>query len=77
MFRRRRSYPAAGGRRRSRGVKLLPIVLFAMYGIYYYFSNQEVVPHTGRTQLVDLSREQEMTLGFQSYQQILRQEAVL
>ena len=32
---------------------------------------------TGRTQLVDMSREQEMALGYQSYQQILSGEAVL
>jgi len=66
----------AGGRR-SRGVKVLPIVLFVLYAGYYWFSNQQEVPVTGRSQLVDMTREQEAALGFQSYQQILRQEAVL
>ncbi len=47
------------------------------YLAYYYFSNQETVPLTGRTQLVDMSRDQEMALGLDSYQQILSREAVL
>ena len=62
--------------RRGGGIKLLPILLFAGYLAYYYFSNQAVVPITGRKHLVDISREQEMALGFQSYQQVLRQEHV-
>ncbi|MBM3788047.1 MAG: M48 family metallopeptidase [Acidobacteria bacterium] len=60
-----------------RGRRVIPIVLFALYGIYYYFSNRETVPLTGRKQLVDLSRDQESALGLQSYQQILRQEHVV
>jgi predicted Zn-dependent protease len=48
--------------------------LFGGYLAYYYFSNQEVVPETGRTQLVDMSREQEAALGLSSYQQVLQQE---
>jgi len=75
VFRRRTSGPSVG--RRGRGVKILPIVLFLLYAGYYWFANQEEVPHTGRTQLVDMSREQEAALGFQSYRQILNQEAVL
>ena len=62
--------------RRGGGLKLLPILLFAGYLAYYYFSNQQTVPMTGRKQLVDISREQEMALGFQSYQQVLQQERV-
>lgn len=68
--------PLGNGSRGS-GVKLLPILLFALYGIYYYFSNREVVPLTGRKQLVDISRDQESALGLQSYRQILRQENVV
>jgi hypothetical protein len=41
--------PLGNGSRGS-GVKLLPILLFAIYGIYYFFSNREVVPLTGRKQ---------------------------
>ena len=60
-----------------RGVKLLPLLLFGGYFLYYYFTNQETVPVTGRRQLVDLSREQEMALGYQTYQQILQQSRVI
>lgn len=60
--------------RRGGGIKLLPVLLFLGYLAYYYFSNQQVVPMTGRKQLVDISREQEAALGYQSYQQILAQE---
>lgn len=59
------------------GIKLLPILLFGAYMAYYYFSNQQTVPLTGRKQLVDISREQEAALGLQSYAQILRQEQVV
>ncbi|MCB1019118.1 MAG: M48 family metallopeptidase [Bryobacterales bacterium] len=60
-----------------RGIHWLPIVAFLVYGIYYYFSNQQEVPMTGRKQLVDMTREQEAALGYQSYQQILMQEDVI
>lgn len=63
--------------RRGGGFRLLPMVLFALYGLYYYFSNQEEVPLTGRSQVVDMSREQEAALGLQSYQQILSREQVI
>lgn len=58
-------------------VTWLPILLFGIYGIYYYFSNRQVVPLTGRKQMVDISREQEAALGFQSYRQILSQSRVV
>ncbi len=64
-------------RRMGWKVRLIPIVLFAMYGLYYYVSNQETVPMTGRSQLVDMTREQEMSLGLESYMEILRQSQVL
>lgn len=64
------------GRRGGR-LRLLPIILFAIYGIYYYFSNQSEVPLTGRQQLVDLTREQEAALGLQSYREILSKEQVV
>lgn len=57
--------------------RLLPVILFAIYGLYYYFSNQEEVAITGRSQIVDMSREQEATLGLQSYRQILSREQVI
>lgn len=59
------------------GFRILPIIAFAIYGLYYYVSNRETVPVTGRKQLVELSREQEAALGLQSYRQILGQEHVV
>jgi metalloendopeptidase OMA1, mitochondrial len=64
-------------RRSGGGLRLLPILLFAIYGLYYFVSNQETVPLTGRKQLVDLTRDQESALGLQSYHQILRSERVI
>lgn len=40
-----------------RGIKWLPILMFVLYLGYYFTANREEVPLTGRTQLVDLSRE--------------------
>ncbi|WP_342349611.1 hypothetical protein, partial [uncultured Nitrospira sp.] len=57
--------------RMSWKMRLIPLVLFAIYGLYFYVSNQETVPLTGRSQLVDITHEQEMALGLQSYQEIL------
>jgi hypothetical protein len=75
---RRRAYrPGARPNRRGEAMCLLPIVLFGFYLVYYYFSNQEVVPMTGRSQLVDKSREQEATLGLQTYLQVLSESNVL
>jgi predicted Zn-dependent protease len=62
---------------RSGGLRWWPIVLFTLYLGYYWISNQQEVPLTGRTQLVDLSREQESALGLQSYREILSQSAVV
>jgi len=58
-------------------VRLIPIILFAIYGLYYFVSNQEIVPITGRSQLIEMTREQEMSLGLQSYQEILSQSQVI
>lgn len=60
-----------------RKFKYLPIVLFLVFGIYYYYSHNEVNPYTGRTQLIGLNPDQEMALGFQSYQQVLQTEDVM
>jgi predicted Zn-dependent protease len=71
------SYGGSGAPVRRRRVIWWPILLFGLYAGYYYLTNQETVPITGRTQLVDMSREQEAALGLQSYQQILSQEHVI
>ncbi len=52
-------------------LRLIPVGLFALYLLFYYFSNRETVPVTGRKQLVDISREEEVALGLASYQDIL------
>jgi predicted Zn-dependent protease len=57
--------------------RLVPIVLFAIYGVYFWLSNRTEVPLTGRTQIVAMSTEQEMALGLQSYREILSRERVL
>lgn len=59
------------------GLRWWPIVLFVLYLGYYWMSHQQEVPVTGRTQLVDLSREQEAALGLQSYREILSQSQVV
>lgn len=56
---------------------LIPLILFAVYGVYFWFSNQEEVPITGREQVVSMSREEEAALGVQSFQQIMAQEDVV
>lgn len=64
------------GERRGR-LKLWPLVVFGIFAVFYYFSNRETVPITGRSQLVDISPREEAALGLQSYQLILRQEDVV
>ncbi|MGB0909179.1 MAG: M48 family metallopeptidase [Nitrospirales bacterium] len=73
----RRRMPGQRRPRMSLKMRMIPIILFACYGLYYYASNQETVPLTGRSQLVDMNREQEMALGLQSYQQILSESQVV
>ena len=70
-------FPTGNRYGRRGGLKLWPLLLFGLFFAYYYFSNQQTVPLTGRTQLVDMSREQEAALGLQAYQQILSQSQVL
>ncbi len=67
----------AGARRSGSALRLLPIAAFALYFLWFYFSNQQEVPLTGRQQLVDMSQQQEMALGLQSYRQILSQSRVM
>ena len=62
---------------RSSRSKWLPILLFVGYMAYYYFSNQQAVPVTGRRQLVDMSREEETALGLSSNQQVFSQEHLI
>jgi predicted Zn-dependent protease len=61
--------------RRSLGI--FPLIIFAFYAVYYYFSHQELTPITKRTQLIDLTSDEEIALGLQSYQDILKKSVVL
>lgn len=68
--------PGEARPRRGFNPRLLILLLFAAYGVYYWFSNQSVDPVTGETVLIDknLSVEDEKALGLQAYQEILSQE---
>jgi predicted Zn-dependent protease len=57
--------------------KILPLMIFAVVGVFYYFSHQEEVPITGRKQMVAISPSDEMALGLQSYSEILRQSEII
>lgn len=69
---RRRSESSRGGK-----LRILPLLLFAGFALYYVTVNKETVPITGRTHLVDISREQEAALGLQSYREVLQQSRVI
>jgi len=73
----RRGYSLGRRRRFGWKLRLIPIGLFALYGLYYYISHLERVPMTDRRQLVDMTRDQEMQLGLQSYQQIMADSDVV
>ncbi|MCI5065339.1 M48 family metallopeptidase [bacterium] len=57
--------------RRSGKLRVWPLLVFVAFVGFYYVSNQQEVPLTGRTQLVDMTRAQEVALGVQSYRKIL------
>ncbi len=65
-----------GRPRRGINKRFLILLLFAGYGLFYYFSNQSVDPVTGEKVLIDrsLTVEDEKALGLQAYQEILEQE---
>ena len=62
--------------RRRGGFRWKIMLVFAVGAAGYYFANQKSVPFTGRTQLRTMKPAQEMQLGLQSYQQILRDSKV-
>lgn len=71
-------YGGQPARRRGFGFnpRLLILVLFAAYGIYYYFANRTTDPFTGETVLIDrsITPDQENALGLQAFNEILQQE---
>ncbi len=66
----------AQGRRRGFNPRFLILIAFAVYGAYYWFSNQTVDPYTGEKVLIDgsITPTQEVAMGLQAYEQILSQE---
>lgn len=77
MAYRRSSFGRRSGRRGGGSFRWPIMILFAIGAAFYYFSNQEEVPFTGRQQLRTMDINQEMALGLQSYQQILSDSRVL
>ncbi|EPQ29730.1 uncharacterized protein PFL1_02950 [Pseudozyma flocculosa PF-1] len=66
-----------GGNRRprGRGFQSRPTLLFVVGGGagVYYLVHLERVPETGRWRFIDVSREQEVAMGQDSYRQVLQQ----
>ncbi|MEQ9366438.1 MAG: M48 family metallopeptidase [Leptospirales bacterium] len=57
--------------------KWIGVLLILCYAGFFYISNRQSVPLTGRSQIVDLSREEETALGVQSYREILSESEVV
>ena len=53
------------------------ILLFLVYAGYYYLSNEQQSPMTGRTQLIATNAQQEAALGLEAYKQVLAQSQVV
>lgn len=51
--------------------------MFALFAIYYVSAHRETVPLSGRTQIVDVSQQEEVALGLQSYRAILSKSSVV
>lgn len=77
MVYRRSSFGRRSMRRGGGSFRWPIMIVFAIGAAFYYFANQEEVPFTGRQQLRTMDINQEMSLGLQSYQQILSDSRVL
>ena len=66
-----------GTRRGIGGLRIWVLVLFALYGGYYWFSNRSTDALTGEKVVIDksISPQDEKALGLQAYQEIMAQEA--
>ena len=62
--------------RRGINPRFIILLLFAGYGVFYWFNNRVVDPYTGEKVLIDssISVDQEKELGLQAYEEILSQE---
>lgn len=67
----RTNFGRSSASRRGGGFRWQLALLFAAGAAFYYFTNRETVPLTGRQQFRTMDVEQEVQLGLQSYQQIL------
>jgi metalloendopeptidase OMA1, mitochondrial len=67
---------AGGQRRRGINPRFIILILFALYGAYYWTSNRSEDPYTGEKVLIDssISVDEEVAMGLQAYQEILSQE---
>lgn len=72
-MRRRSDYP---NQRRGK-FRIWPLIIFGLIFVYYQISYTKTVPMTGRSQLVDISMEQERALGLSSYKEMLGQVSVV
>ena len=63
-------------RRGFGGMRIWILVLFAIYGGYYWFSNRSTDALTGEKVVIDksISPQDEKALGLQAYQEIMTQE---
>lgn len=66
-----------GTRTRGRGFHWWIIIAFLLYAGYYWFSNREQSPFTGREQLIATAPQEEAALGLAAYKEVLTQSQVL
>ena len=62
---------------RGRGLHWWIIIAFLIYAGYYWISNRQQSPYTGRSQLIATGPQEEAALGLQAYEQVLTQSQVL
>ena len=67
----RTNFGRSSASRRGGSFRWQLALLFAIGAAFYYFTNRETVPLTGRQQFRTMDVDQEVQLGLQSYQQIL------
>lgn len=65
-----------GQRRRGINPRFIILILFALYGGYYWLSNRTEDPYTGEKVLIDnsISVNEEVAMGLQAYEEILSKE---
>ncbi|MCC7249286.1 MAG: M48 family metallopeptidase, partial [Lysobacter sp.] len=67
---------SGGQRRRGINPRFIILILFALYGGYYWLSNRTEDPYTGEKVLIDssISVNEEVAMGLQAYEEILSKE---